>query len=70
MTRETMTTRPRTGALRRGVMLEPDEVSTALKLKGLGRGARRIAAEPGCSRTTAKREANGPRDRSPAWRGG
>jgi transposase len=36
-------------------MLEPDEVSMALKLKVLGWGARRIATELGCSRTTVRR---------------
>ena len=36
-------------------MLEPDDVSAMLRLKALGWGARRIAAELGCSRTTARR---------------
>ncbi len=36
-------------------MKEPDDVSAMLKLKSLGWGARRIAAELGCSRTTARR---------------
>lgn len=36
-------------------MKEPDDVSAMLRLKSLGWGARRIAAELGCSRTTARR---------------
>jgi hypothetical protein len=36
-------------------MKEPDDVSAMLKLKALGWGSRRIAAELGCSRTTARR---------------
>ena len=55
MTMLTTTTLPRTGGLRRDEMLEPDDVSAMLKLKALGWGARRIAAELGCSRTTARR---------------
>jgi len=34
---------------------EPGDVSAMLRLKALGWGARRIAAELGCSRTTARR---------------
>lgn len=45
----------RTEGLRRDVMKEPDDVSAMLRLKSLGWGARRIAAELGCSRTTARR---------------
>ena len=48
-------TLPRTGGLRRDEMLEPDAVSAMLRLKALGWGARRIAAELGCSRTTVRR---------------
>lgn len=36
-------------------MKEPDDVSAMLRLKVLGWGSRRIAAELGCSRTTAGR---------------
>ena len=36
-------------------MKEPDEVSAMLRLKALGWGSRRIAAELGCSRTTVRR---------------
>ena len=46
---------PRTEGLRRDEMKEPDEVSAMLRLKALGWGARRIAAELGCSRTTVRR---------------
>jgi transposase len=55
MTEETTKTLPWTVGLRRDEMLEPDDVSAMLKLKALGWGARRIAAELGCSRTTARR---------------
>lgn len=44
-----------TDGLRRDEMKEPDEVSAMLRLKALGRGSRRIAAELGCSRTTVRR---------------
>ncbi|MBD9498373.1 helix-turn-helix domain-containing protein [Ensifer sp. ENS01] len=40
---------------RREAMLEPDEVTAMLRLKKLGWGTRRIAAELGCSRTTVQR---------------
>jgi len=46
---------PRTEGLRRDDMKEPDDVSAMLRLKSLGWGSRRIAAELGCSRTTARR---------------
>jgi transposase len=36
-------------------MQAPDEVETMLRLQGLGRGAKRIAAELGCSRNTVRR---------------
>ena len=55
MTHDVTETLSRTGGLRRDEMLEPDEVSTALRLKALGWGARRIAVELGCSRTTVRR---------------
>ena len=45
----------RTEGLRRDEMKEPDDVSAMLRLKALGWGARRIAAELGCSRTTVRR---------------
>jgi transposase len=45
----------RTEGLRRDEMKEPDEVSAMLRLKALGWGTRRIAAELGCSRTTFRR---------------
>ena len=40
---------------RRDVMKAPDDVSAMLKLKALGWGAKRIAAELGCSKHTVKR---------------
>jgi DNA-directed RNA polymerase specialized sigma24 family protein len=40
--------------LRREEMLTPDEVAAMLGLRGLGWGAKRIAAEFGCSRNTVK----------------
>ena len=55
MTMETMETLLRTEGLRRVEMKEPDDVSAMLRLKALGWGARRIAAELGCSRTTVRR---------------
>ena len=55
MTIVTTETLSRTEGLRRDEMKEPDEVSAMLRLKGLGWGARRIAVELGCSRTTARR---------------
>lgn len=55
MTLLTTETLPRTEGLRRDEMKEPDDVSAMLRLKSLGWGARRIAAELGCSRTTARR---------------
>jgi len=36
-------------------MLTPDEVAAMLGLRGLGWGAKRIAAEFGCSRNTVRR---------------
>ena len=55
MTNLTTETLSRTKGLRRGEMREPDDVSAMVRLKALGWGARRIAAELGCSRTTARR---------------
>src|SRR5690606_32273840 len=43
------------GILRRDVMLEPDEIAAMLRLKQLGWGAKRLAREFGCSRTTVRR---------------
>lgn len=47
--------RPQIEDLRREEMLTPDEVAAMLGLYGLGWGAKRIAAEVGCSRNTVKR---------------
>jgi transposase len=55
MTNRTIEMLPQTEGLRRDEMKEPDDVSAMLRLKSLGWGARRIAAELGCSRTTARR---------------
>ena len=55
MTQLTTETLPRTEGLRGDTMKEPDDVSAMLRLRSLGWGARRIAAELGCSRTTARR---------------
>ncbi len=55
MTQRTTETLPRTEGLRGDTMKEPDDVSAMLRLRSLGWGARRIAAEFGCSRTTARR---------------
>src|SRR4051794_17863230 len=41
--------------LRRDEMRTPDEVAVMLRLKALGWGAKRIAAELGCSKNTVKR---------------
>jgi transposase len=46
---------PQIEGLRREEMLAPDEVAAMLGLRGLGWGAKRIAAEFGCSRNTVKR---------------
>src|SRR5919112_3494679 len=46
---------PQIADLRREEMLTPDEVAAMLGLRGLGWGAKRIAAEFGCSRNTVKR---------------
>src|SRR5512134_670652 len=46
---------PRFDQLRREWMREPDEVAAMLRLKALGWGVRRIAAEFGCSHVTVRR---------------
>ena len=46
---------PRSGLPQRVEMKTPDDVSAMVRLKGLGWGANRIAAELGCSKNTAKR---------------
>ena len=46
---------PRSGLPRRDEMKTPDDVSAMVRLKGLGWGAKRIAAELGCSKNTVKR---------------
>jgi len=46
---------PQIEDLRREEMLAPDEVAAMLGLRGLGWGAKRIAAEFGCSRNTVRR---------------
>jgi transposase len=46
---------PQVEDLRSDVMRTPDEVSAMVKLKELGWGAKRIAAELGCSKNTVKR---------------
>ena len=55
MTMPATETLPRTEGPWRVEMKEPDDVSAMLRLKALGWGARRIAAELGCSRTTVRR---------------
>lgn len=46
---------PQPGALRGEEMRTPDEVAAMVRLRALGWGAKRIAAELGCSRNTVKR---------------
>ena len=46
---------PRTDDLRRDAMKAPDDVSAMIRLKSLGWGSKRIAAELGCSRNTVRR---------------
>ena len=46
---------PRLGLPRRDEMKTPDDVSAMVRLKELGWGAKRIAAELGCSKNTVKR---------------
>ncbi len=43
---------PRLGLPRRDEMETPDDVSAMVRLKALGWGAKRIAAELGCSKNT------------------
>jgi transposase len=50
---------PRLDELRRETMRTPDEVAAMLRLKGLGWGIRRIAAEFGCSHMTVRRYLDG-----------
>ena len=40
---------PRAGDLRRDEMKTPDDVSAMVRLKALGWGSKRVAAELGCS---------------------
>ncbi len=46
---------PRSSLPRRDEMKTPDDVSAMVRLKALGWGAKRIAAELGCSKNTVKR---------------
>jgi transposase len=46
---------PQIDGLRREIVRTPDEVAAMLRLRALGWGTRRIAAEFGCSRNTVKR---------------
>src|SRR4051812_9137033 len=46
---------PQVDGLRREIVRTPDEVAAMLRLRALGWGTRRIAAEFGCSRNTVKR---------------
>jgi uncharacterized protein YjcR len=46
---------PREELLRGDEMRTPDEVAAMLRLRSLGWGTKRIAAELGCSRNTVKR---------------
>jgi DNA invertase Pin-like site-specific DNA recombinase len=46
---------PRWGNRRRDEMKTPDDVSAMVRLEVLGWGAKRIAAELGCSKNTVKR---------------
>lgn len=46
---------PQMGHLRRDEMKTPDDVAAMVRLKQLGWGAKRIAAELGCSRNTVRR---------------
>ena len=55
MSRQGSEGRPQVEDLRREEMLMPDEVAAMVGLRGLGWGAKRIAAEFGCSRNTVKR---------------
>ena len=55
MSRRGSEDRPQMEDLRREEMLMPDEVAAMVGLRELGWGAKRIAAELGCSRNTVKR---------------
>lgn len=46
---------PQMGHLRRDEMKTPDDVAAMVRLKQLGWGAKRIAAELGCSHNTVRR---------------
>ena len=46
---------PQVNDLRREIVRTPDEVAAMLRLRALGWGTRRIAAEFGCSRNTVTR---------------
>src|SRR5271166_5506488 len=46
---------PAVGRTAEGAMRTPDEVAAMVRLKGLGWGIRRIAAEFGCSHETVRR---------------
>ena len=46
---------PQTGHLRRDEMKTPDDVTAMVRLKRLGWGSKRIAAELGCARNTVRR---------------
>ncbi len=55
MEAESVEIAPRLGLPRRDEMRTPDDVSAMVRLKALGWGAKRIAAELGCSKNTVKR---------------
>lgn len=55
MNMESWTRAPQVELLRGDEMRTPDEVATMLRLRSLGWGTKRIAAELGCSRNTVKR---------------
>ena len=55
MTMREAQSHPRWGDPRRDEMKTPDDVSAMVRLKALGWGSKRIAAELGCSRNTVKR---------------
>ena len=55
MTKECRTSAPQVELLRGDEMRTPDEVAAMLRLRALGWGTKRIAAELGCSRNTVKR---------------
>src|SRR5262245_18813057 len=55
MMMECWTRAPRAEVWGGGEMRTPDEVSTMMRLRALGWGTKRIAAELGCSRNTVKR---------------